>query len=269
MAPRTYWKGYLKLSLVTCPVQMMPATTDRERVKFRTLNRDTGHPVVSRYVDAGTGKPVAPDEQVKGYPRGEDDYVILEDEELEAVALDSTRTIDIQTFAAADSIPWIWFDTPYYLMPSDPVGEEAFAVIRAAMEATGRVGISRLVMGGRERAVLLSPRLRGIMLWTLRFGDEVRDPGELFAKAEKADPDPAMLKMVEKLIEARTGTWRPEIVHDPVQDKLREIIASKKAPAKKAKPKADAPVRAGNVISLMDALKKSVQGDGAPKGKKR
>lgn len=268
MPPRTYWKGYLKLSLVTCPVQMMPATTDRERVKFRTLNRDTGNPVVSRYVDAESGKPVAPEDQVKGYPRGEDDYVILEDDELDAVALDSTRTIDIQTFAEADSIPWIWFDTPYYLMPADPVGEEAFAVIRAAMEAAGRVGISRLVMGGRERAVLLAPRLRGIVLWTLRYGDEVRDPSELFAKAEKADPDPELLGMVEKLIVARTGKWRPEIVHDPVQDRLRDIIAAKKAPARKAKPKADAPVRAGNVISLMDALKKSVQGDGG-KGKKR
>ena len=272
MPPRSYWKGYLKLSLVTCPVQMMPALTDRDRIRFRTLNRDTGHPVTSRWIDSGTGKPVEPDDLVKGYPRGEDDYVLLDDEELDAVALESTRTIDIQTFVRAGDIGWIWYDSPHYLMPSDPVGEEAFAVIRAAMEATGRAGISRLVMGGRERAVLLVPRLRGIILWTLRFGDEVRDPGELFEKADGADPDPAMLAMIGKLIESRTGDWRPDIVHDPVQDRLRDLIeARKKAkPAPKKGKEAPAP-KAGNVISLMEALKKSVQdkpvgGKGAPKG---
>lgn len=272
MPPRSYWKGYLKLSLVTCPVQMMPATTDRDRIRFRTLNRDTGHPVTSRWIDSGTGKPVEPDDLVKGYPRGEDDYVLLEEEELDAVALDSTRTIDIQTFVRTADIGWIWYDSPHYLMPSDPVGEEAFAVIRAAMEATGRAGISRLVMGGRERAVLLVPRLRGIVLWTLRFGDEVRDPSGLFDKAEGADPDPAMLDMIGKLIEARTGDWRPEIVHDPVQDRLRDLIeARKKAKPAPKKGKDTPPPRAGNVISLMEALKKSVQdkppgGTGAPKG---
>lgn len=112
MAPRTYWKGYLKLSLVTCPVQMMPATTDRERIRFRTLNRATGHPVTARHVDAGSGKPVEPSDLVKGYERGEDDHVMLEEDELDAVALDSTRTIDIQTFVKTGDIGWIWYDAP-------------------------------------------------------------------------------------------------------------------------------------------------------------
>ena len=130
MALRPYWKGYLKLSLVTCPVQMMPATSENEKVRFHTLNRKTHNRVVSRYVDAVTGKEVEEDDEAKGYQRGENDYTILEDEELENVALDSPRrTIDIEVFTPRDSVEWIWLDTPYYLSPDDPVGEEAFSVI--------------------------------------------------------------------------------------------------------------------------------------------
>jgi len=123
MAPRPFWKGYLKLSLVTCPVAMMPATTEGEKVRFHTLDRATGHRVASRYIDAVTGKPVDENEQVKGYERGDNDFVVLEDDELEAVALESTRTIDISTFVGKDTIDWVWFDRPHYLLPDDPVGE--------------------------------------------------------------------------------------------------------------------------------------------------
>jgi DNA end-binding protein Ku len=135
VAVRPYWKGYLKLSLVTCPVQMMPATSESEKVRFHTLNRETRNRVVSHYVDAVTGKEVSEEDEVKGYQRGENDYVVLEDEELENVALDSTKTIDIEVFSPRDSIEWIWLDTPYYLSPNDAVGEEAFSVIRDAMAA--------------------------------------------------------------------------------------------------------------------------------------
>ena len=182
MAPRSFWKGYLKLSLVTCPVAMVPATSENEKVRFHTLNSKTGNRVVSQYVDAVSGKSVDEDDEVKGYPRGEDEYVILEDDELEAVALESTRTIDIDMFVSADSIEWIWYDKPHYLTPDDPVGEEAFSVIRDAMELTGTVGVSRLVLYRRERAVMLEPRDRGIVLWTLRYGDEVRDFERIFRK---------------------------------------------------------------------------------------
>lgn len=180
MAVRPYWKGYLKLSLVTCPVQMMPATSESEKVRFHTLNRETHNRVVSHYVDAVTGKEVSDEDEVKGYQRGENDYVLLEDEELENVALDSTKTIDIDVFSPRDSIEWIWLDTPYYLSPNDPVGEEAFSVIRDAMAAEDMVGISRLVISRRERAVMLEPRGKGIVLWTLRYGDEVRNEEAYF-----------------------------------------------------------------------------------------
>jgi DNA end-binding protein Ku len=142
MALRPYWKGYLKLSLVTCPVQMTPATSESEKVRSHTLNRKTHNRVVSRYVDAVTGKEVDEDDEAKAYQRGENDYIILEDEELENVALDSTKTIDIEVFAPRDSIEWVWLDTPYYLLPDGAVGEEAFAVIRNAMAAEDRLAFT-------------------------------------------------------------------------------------------------------------------------------
>jgi DNA end-binding protein Ku len=145
MAPRSFWKGYLKLSLVTCPVAMTPVVTQSEKVRFHVLNRKTGNRVNSQYIDEVTGKPVDEDDEVKGYPRGEEDFVLLEDEELESVGLESTRTIDIDMFVPAQSLQWIWYDKPHYLVPDDPVGEEAFAVIRDAMESTRMVAISRLV----------------------------------------------------------------------------------------------------------------------------
>ena len=125
MAARPFWKGYMKLSLVTCPVAMMSATSEEEKVRFHVLNRRTGNRIQSHYVDAETGKPVDESNEVKGYARGENDYVLLEDEELESVALESARTIDIQSFVTAESIDWIWYDTPYYVTPDDPIGEEA------------------------------------------------------------------------------------------------------------------------------------------------
>lgn len=261
MAVRPYWKGYLKLSLVTCPVQMMPATSESEKVRFHTLNRETHNRVVSLYVDSVTGKEVREEDEVKGYQRGEDDYVILEEDELENVALDSTRTIDIATFTPRDSIEWIWLDTPYYLSPNDPVGQEAFSVIRDAMDAQKMVGISRLVITRRERAVMLEPRGKGIVLWTLRYGDEIRDEENYFEGIGDGKADPDMMPLVQKLIRKQKQDWSPKLVADPVQDRLLDIIDARKKAMKK-KPKAKTATRAAkapsNVINIMDALKKSV-----------
>jgi DNA end-binding protein Ku len=262
MALRPYWKGYLKLSLVTCPVQMMPATSENEKVRFHTLNRETQNRVVSQYVDSVTGKEVKEEDEVKGYQRGENDYVMLEDEELENVALDSTKTIDISTFTPRDSIEWIWFDTPYYLSPNDPVGQEAFSVIRDAMEAQDMVGISRLVIARRERAVMLEPRGKGIVLWTLRYGDEVRDENTYFDGIGDETADSDMMSLIQQLIKKQTQHWNAKMVVDPVQDRLLDIIESKKKALKKrSKAKAKAPASApapSNIINIMDALKKSV-----------
>lgn len=259
MAPKSFWKGYLKLSLVTCPVAMSPATSESEKVRFHTLNKKTNNRVVSQYVDAESGKPVADDDEVKGYQRGEDEYVLLEDDELEAVGLESTRTIDIEMFVDADSIGWIWYDKPHYLLPDDPVGEEAYSVIRDAMEATGKVGISRLVLYRRERAVMLEPKGKGIVLWTLRYGDEVRDAGDYFEKIRDTKADPKLAKLVGTLIEERTKSWDPKMVGDPVQERLLDIIASKKKGRKKTVRTPAKPEGSGsNVVNIMDALRKSI-----------
>lgn len=262
MAPRSFWKGYLKLSLVTCPVSMQPAISENERVKFHTLNAKTGNRVESRYVDAVSGEAIEEEDEIKGYERGEDDHVLLEDDELESVALESARTIDISMFVAADSIGWIWYDTPHYLTPRDRVGEEAFSVIREAMAATGTVGISRVVLYRRERAVMVEPRGGGMVLWTLRYGDEVRDPAEYFAKSDqKSDPD--AMKLLVKLMADRTRPWSPELLQDPVQARLLEIISAKQKGRKKPVKITPAAAKSGNVVSMMDALKRSIAAEKA------
>jgi DNA end-binding protein Ku len=254
-AVKPYWKGYLKLSLVTCPVALSPATSDTEKVRFHTMNRATGNRVASRYVDSLTGKEVDPDDQVKGYERGEGDYIILEEEELDAVALESVRTIEIDIFTPRDSIEWIWLEKPHYLVPNDKVGEDAFAVIRDAMRAENMVGISRLVFGQRERAVMLEPRDEGIVLWTLRYGDEVRPEEEYFSSI-KAAPEDGLAPLMKQLIKQKTKKWRP--ITDPIQDRMLELIAEKKK-ALKQKPKEKIALTKGNVVDIMAVLKKSLE----------
>lgn len=267
MPARSYWKGYLKLSLVTCPVAMSPATSESEKVRFHTLNRETGNRVVSRYVDAESGKPVEPEDRARGYEAEAGRLVVVEDEELEAVSLDTVRTIDIDVFVPRASIPWIYLDSPHYLVPDDEVGEEAFAVIRDAMAATRMVGISRVVLYRRERAVMLEPRDRGIVLWTLRYGDEVRDEKAYFAGIDEEKPEPELLALAQKFIEAKTREWSPDMVKDPVQEHLLRLIAAKKRRkgARTAAP-AGGKERPGNVVNLFEALKKSLQADKSLRG---
>ena len=263
MAPKYYWKGYLKLSLVTCPVAMTPATSESEKVRFHTLNKDTGHRVVSQYVDSVTGKPVKDGNEAKGYPRGENDYIILTDDDLDTVALDTVKTIDIEKFVPAESIEWIYLEKPHYLMPDDAVGNEAFAVIRDAMKSYRVVGISKLVMGRRERAVVLEPRDEGIVLWSLRFGGEVRPEEAYFEDIdEKADPD--LVPLVQQLIKQKTARWSPNMVSDPIQDALLKLIEEKRKllkPKKAAKGQKEQAAPASNVVNIMDALRKSLEAD--------
>lgn len=264
MALRPYWKGYLKLSLVTCPVNMTPATSESEKVRFHTLNKDTGNRVVSQYIDSVTGKPVKDENEAKGYARGENDYVILTEDDLDNVALDTVKTIDIEKFVPADSIEWVYLEKPHYLMPDDAVGNEAFAVIRDAMKADKVVGISKLVIGRREKAVVLEPRADGIVLWSLRFGDEVR-PEEAYFEDIEDEADSDLVPLVQQLIKQKTKRWSPDMVSDPIQESLLELIAEKKKalkPRKAAKgKKAEAEEPKSNVVNIMDALRKSVSAE--------
>ncbi|MGO6810149.1 Ku protein [Rhizobium ruizarguesonis] len=263
MAPKYYWKGYLKLSLVTCPVAMTPATSESEKIRFHTLNKDTGHRVVSQYIDSVTGKPVKEGNEAKGYARGENDYIILTEDDLDAVALDTVKTIDIEKFVPAESIEWIYLEKPHYLMPDDAVGNEAFAVIRDAMKSDKVVGISKLVMGRRERAVVLEPRDEGIVLWSLRFGDEVR-PEEAYFEDIDEEADPDLVPLVQQLIKQKTKRWSPDMASDPIQNGLLKLIEEKKKllkPKKAAKGKKDQAAPDSNVVNIMDALRESLQAD--------
>lgn len=259
---RPYWKGYLKLSLVTCPVAMTPATSETEKVRFHTLNKDTGNRVVSQYVDSVTGKAVKDEQEAKGYERGENDYVILTDEDLETVELDTVRTIDIEKFVPRGSIEWVYLETPFYLTVNDKIGDEAFAVIRQAMEAENVVGISRVVLGHRERAILIEPRSEGMVVWVLRFGDEVRPENEYFPGIGK-NSDPKCVSALETVIDKRMKDWAPNMVSDPVQESLLKLIAGKIKARKPTKIKSskstkDVGAEKSNVVNIMDALKKSV-----------
>lgn len=261
MAPRPFWKGYLKLTLVTCPVAMTPAVSEEDKIRFRTMNRQTGNPVASRYVDAATGKVVEDDDQARGYEHAEDRYVILEDEDLDAVALDSTRIIDIDVFVERDSLWPLFLDRAHYLMPDDEVGEEAFSVIREAMEETGMAGIARLVLYRRERAVMIEPRGRGMVLWTLRYGDEVREPQDYFGEFAKDKADNKETGQLKKVLADLKGEFDPDSITDPVDESLRDIIARhrKARPARRGKMAAVEKTEAvANVVDIMDALRRSL-----------
>lgn len=273
MAPRSYWKGHLRLSLVTCPVALVPATSTRKKLRFHTLNRETGNRLESRYLDEKTGKPVADSQQRRAYPLSPDNLVILEDKELDAVALDSTRMIDIDQFVARGDVAWIWLDRPYYLLPDAKVAEDAYTVIRDAMAATDTVGIARLVLHRRERAVMLAPRDNGIMLWALRYGDEVREAEEYFADIDRSKPAPKARKLFTDLVRERKAGWSEELVQDPVQKKLKALIAARKRKARKTDSKAASVPKArekpDNVVSITEALRQSLAAERGGKGKKR
>lgn len=256
MAPK-FWTGYLRLSLVTCPVALQPAITESEKLRFHTLNRATGQRVVRRYRDSVTGEPVKAEDVAKGYAVGEDQFVVLTHDDLAAVELESTRTIDVDLFTEPASVPWIYLDSPYFMTPSDPVGEEAFAVIREAMVATDTVGISRVVLNRRERAVMLQPQGKGIIAWTLRFGDEVRKPGLYFGDIRSAGEDPALAKLVDKLVVQKTAHWSADFMRDPVQEHLKKLIASKQS--RSVRRGAAERKSKGNVVNIMDALRASLK----------
>lgn len=260
--PRPFWKGRLKLSLVTCSVVMTPATTDNNKLKFFTVNRKTGNRVVSQYIDDASGKTVNGSHQIKGFEHEPDKYVTLSDSELEAVALESTRTIEIERFAGEDEVDPLWRDKPHYLAPDDKASEEAFAVIREAMKAGKVVGIGRLVLYRRERPVLLEPRDKGIVLWTMHYADEVRDPKESFQGLSEHKRDAIATRALSAFITKNKKKWSPALLSDPVEDKLRAIVSAKKGR------KANAPVEskqgrgsATNVIDITEALRRSLSAE--------
>ncbi|HEY7085616.1 MAG TPA: Ku protein [Hyphomicrobiaceae bacterium] len=258
MAPRPNWKGYLKLSLVSCPVALYPATTSSERVSFRTLNRATGNRVRRQFVDDQTGKPVATEDQARGYEVAKGEYVMLEDAELKAVAIESNHTIDIERFVPGVDIDPLYLDTPYYLAPTDRVGEEAFAVIREAMRADEVVGLARAVLFRRERVLKLEPRGKGIVATSLHFANEVHAADSYFTEIPDLDLPREMLELARHIIHQMAGRFEPDRFEDRYENALIELIRSKQ----KGMPVKPQPAhRHTNVISLMDALRRSVESE--------
>jgi DNA end-binding protein Ku len=255
MATRPTWKGYLKLALVTCPVALFTATSTSERISFHTYNRETGHRVRRQYVDSETGEVVDQDEQVRGYDLKNDGFVEIEDEEYESVALESTHTIDIDKFVPRSQVDEIYVDTPYYMTPTDKVGEEAFAVIREAMRVRKMVGLARVVLFRRERVVMLEPREKGMLVTTLHYATEVREDDEYFSEIEDASVSKEMLDLAGHIIDTKMSRFDPRQFKDRYEEALQELVKAK-AKGKKLKPAPKPPKP--NVVSLMDALRRSL-----------
>jgi DNA end-binding protein Ku len=262
MAPRANWKGFLKLSLVSCGVALFPATSTRERIRFNIINRETGNRVRYRQVDAETGQDVPEEDRVKGYKVSDGSYVLLEPEELDEVALESTHTIEIESFVPRKEIDEIYFDDPFYLTPDDKVGVEAFAVIRDAMRATSLVGLARVVLYNRERLMMLEPLGKGIKATALRYRDEVRDQKDYFSEIEDVKVAKDMLELAEHILKTKRAHFDPKKFSDRYEDALKALIQAKQA----GKPVPAAPARPSNVINLMDALRRSVRSDRGASG---
>jgi DNA end-binding protein Ku len=257
MAVRPSWEGHLRLSLVTCPVALYPATTEAETVRFNMINPATGNRIKMKTTDAGTGEEVSRGDLVKGFEIAKNEYVLFDKDELAAVKLESTRIIDIEKFVPVTSIDRLYWDTPYHLVPSNKTGIEAFAVIRAAMDKKGMVAIGRLVMSTRERICGIEIEENGLRLTTLRTAEEVRDIAEMPAP-ELPKPDAGMLAIAEQIVEQRKGDFDPGEFIDRYETALRELIEEKKR-GHVVKPVAAAANDDGKVIDLMAALKRSLK----------
>src|SRR5262245_47241293 len=259
MAPRPNWKGYLKLSLVSCPVALFPATTTSERVSFRTLNRATGHRLRRQMVDDQTGDVVEAEDQIKGYEVAKGEFIQIEDDELKSVQLESNHTIDIERFVRRSEVDELYLDTPYYLTPTDRVGEEAFAVIRDAMRAEKMVGLARVVLFRRERIVMLEPRDKGISAFSLHYANEVNQAAGYFDEIPDMELPKQMLELASHIIAQMTGKFQPAEFEDRYDSALIELIRS----TQQGMPVKAQPVqRQTNVSNLMDALRRSVEGAG-------
>jgi DNA end-binding protein Ku len=254
MAPRASWKGYLKLSLVSCPVRLYPATSSNERVRFNQLHKDTHNRINMKPVDPELGL-VERADLVKGYEYEDKKYIIIEDEDLAAVRLETNHTLSIEAFVEAAEVDVIYQDTPYYLAPDGAMAEETFTVLREAMREAGKVAIARLVLSSRERVVTVAPREKGMFVCTLRAPNEVRATAAYFDEIPDLKPDPEMLQLAEALIAQKTTRFDPKAYEDRYEAALMAMIKEK---LKGHKPIVAADPQRGNVVNLMDALKASL-----------
>jgi DNA end-binding protein Ku len=251
--PRASWSGFLRLSLVTCPVYLTPATTETKRIRLNQLNAKTGNRLSQRLVDSKTGDEVGRDEIVKGYEYDRDRYVTLSDEELKDLQVESSKIIDLDRFVSRDEVDPLYLDTPYYVYPEGELAAETFRVIGEAMARKNKVGLGRVTISSRERQVLVEPRGAGLLMSTVRSADEVR-PAEFEAPA-KGEIDADMVAIAESIIERRSGEFDPADFRDRYQDALRELVAEKTKGQVVTPREVTEPPK---VINLMEALKRSL-----------
>ena len=266
MAPRAYWKGFLKLSLVSCPIALFPATSEREKISFHQLNRKTGHRIRYRKVDSETGEDVEQADIIKGYEVQKGEYIELEPEELEAVALESKRTIEIEKFVPKSDIDELYMRDPYYIVPDGEVGQQAFAVIREAIRKEGIVALGKVVFTSREHIIALEPRDQGMMGITLRYPYEVRAQQDYFDSIEDEKVPKDMLDLAIHIVNTKRGKFEPEKFQDEYEDALKELLRRKQRGEKIERPKQ--PERS-NVINLMDALRQSVKAESGARQQQR
>jgi DNA end-binding protein Ku len=261
MAPRANWKGFLRLSLVTCPVALFPATSDSEKISFNQINRNTGHRIKYLKVDADTGEEVTSDDIMKGYKVDTDTYIEISKDELDNIALESTRTIEIDQFVPKSEIDDLYLVRPYYIVPDGKVGHDAYAVIRETIRSLDKVALARVVLTNREHVIALEARDNGLMGMLLRYPYEVRNSADYFDDIQDVKITKDMLDLAKHIVQQKSGHFDPAKFEDHYEAALTELINKKRNGERITS--ATKPVSHDNVISLMDALKRSISGKSA------
>jgi DNA end-binding protein Ku len=267
MAPRAYWKGSLRLSLVTCPVLLYPASTTVEKTRFHMINKETGNRLKQQMVDAETGDVVEGDQKGRGYELTKGTYVEIDKDELDAVQIESNHTIDIDSFVPQDEIDKRYLNHPYYIVPDGKAGVDAFAVIRDAMKDQDRVALARIVLTSREHVMAIEPFGKGLIGTTLRYPYELRDADDYFEDIKSPKISKDMIELASHILDTKAAHFDPSKFKDEYEDALKKLVKRKAAgkPIKTAEPEE----RPSNVINLMDALKQSLKGRAAAKSSRR
>jgi DNA end-binding protein Ku len=259
MAPRANWKGFLRLSLVTCPIALFPATSESEKISFNQINKKTGHRIKYSKVDAETGEEVPNEDIIKGYKVDTDTYLEVSKDELENIALESTRTIEIDEFVPRSEIDDLYLVRPYYIVPDGKVGHDAYAVIRETIRSLDKVALGRVVLTNREHVIALEARDKGLMGMLLRYPYEVRDSAEYFDDIQDVKITKDMLDLARHIVEQKSGSFEPSKFEDHYEAALQQLLEKKQKGQPVTAAKKSAPT---NVVNLMDALKASIKGGG-------
>jgi Ku protein len=267
MAARAYWKGSLRLSLVTCPVLLYPASTSVDKTRFHMINKETGNRLKQQMVDTETGDVVEGEQKGRGYELSKGSYVEIDKDELEAVQIESNHTIDIDSFVPKDEIDKRYLNHPYYIVPDGKAGVDAFAVIRDAMKDQDRVALARIVLTNREHVIAIEPMGKGLVGTTLRYPYELRDAEEYFDDIKNPTISKDMIELASHILDSKAAHFDPSKFKDEYEDALKKLVKRKAAgkPIKATEPEE----KPSNVISLMDALKQSLKGKAAAKSSAR